>query len=214
MDAALKTAIREGSQGSPTPGIAYSCFAKDWDPRAPECAGGIDYAKSPSPRHEKCPYFDHVNYNCGKEKAADLAARPQPIPISSLTRPPVGGPTLPAIRVAPSSPVAPASPERPYANLAALATRAVNGAAMTQPQPQPAPVVPQQQVLVPAQAPHVQYIAQDNRMPQYLTEPEPIFEDESVWPALGFELLRGGIKGLLHTGASFVDRYAFRRRRQ
>lgn len=205
MDAAQKAAIREGSAGSLTPGTAYSCFAVQWDPKAPECAGGIDYAKG-STRHERCPYFDI----CGREKAAELAARPQPIPISSLTRPPMGGPVLPAIRVAPSSPVAPASPTQgPYANLAALATRAMGGAPLAQ-QPQPV----QQVIVPPAQATHVQYIAQDNRMPHYLTEPEPIFEDESVWPALGWELVRGGIKGLLHTGASFVDRYAFRRRRK
>ncbi len=66
---------------------------------------------------------------------------------------------------------------------------------------------------MPAQATHIQYVARDYSMPSFLHEPEPIYEGESVWAALGWELVRGAGKGLFQTGASFFDRYAFRRRR-
>ncbi len=209
MDAAQKAAIRQGTAGSPTPGTVYDCFANLWDPKAPECAGGIDYAKGSTP-HAQCPYFNL----CGKERAVEFAEeqlaqqrQPIPLPISSLTRPPTGGPVLPAISVAPH--YAGASPQpQPMPQYSALAALAARASSQPAAQPQPMQQVPYGH----AQVTPVTYIAQDHTMPQYLSEPEPLAPDEAVWEALGWELLRGGIKGLLHTGAHFVDRVPFGRR--
>jgi hypothetical protein len=198
MDAAQKAAIRQGL----VDGKKYECFGVSWDATAVECAGGVDYTKGTTP-HRRCGYFDV----CGQERAADLAAR-RIIPASSLTRPPaavMAGPTLAPVRVAPNSP----APMQQYQNLNALAQRAASTMMVPQQQPTPQPM----QHVPPMQATHIQYVAQDFRMPQYLTEPEPHQEGESIVVPLLLELGRGALKGLFHTGASFVDRYAFRRRR-
>lgn len=56
-----------------------------------------------------------------------------------------------------------------------------------------------------ASATHIQYVAQDHRMPGYLSVPETRQEGEKWYHPLGRELLRGGLKALGHTIAGFAD---------
>lgn len=172
-----------------------TCFGKDWDRNAPECAGGPDVSFIPSSGEKyagqdlhgtnvrlQCDWFQ----SCGSRCAAGKNAHGTLVPAQQLLRsppPPVPQPTsapmtygqwLARQNTKPAPTAVPAQPQAPQV----LANAAVQPATMWQ----------------------LNYA-----MPSYLSTPEIRHPGESIWSVLLREVLRAIGKAVGHSVSHFFD---------
>ncbi len=171
------------------------CFARFWDPKSPECAGGADplftHPRTGTHVRERCHFFQA----CGAKLHASQAAQQvqqRVVPLSSYSFPAVVQATKPMVS---------------------------GGASRSQVPPMSQPMGPQamqpQQVMQPMMthgqwhpAPTYQF---HHGIPNYLSMPEPHLMGESIWRVLLRELVRGVIKSFGHTLSYFVDTVPIRK---
>lgn len=173
----------------PTP--PPDCFgSQHWDPKHPECAGGLDMmytSKTGSHVRERCHFFD----SCGArvQAAKAMQQRMVPQPTKSFTFPaPAQAPQLkPLVSAAASREQVPQMsqpmmPHQPYAQPMTVPAQMMQG-----------PWHP---------APTYQF---NHGIPHYLTVAEPRLPGESIWVILVREIVRGLFKSAGHTVSYFFD---------
>jgi hypothetical protein len=171
-----------------------SCFARDWDKDAPECAGGKD-ATYTNPRtglnvREPCSFFS----SCGARVQASRMAASGVIPASHLVRPPILTPP-------PTPPASMGDYLRQRQAEFAAVEQARGLPYMRPPIPAPGPQpYPQQQVHHPGQVWNLNY-----GMPGYLSVPEERMDGEGLKSVLLREVIRGVFKAIGHVLAHFFD---------
>jgi hypothetical protein len=189
-----------------------TCFAKDWDKNAPECAGGPDpsFVHPVTQLHirEQCSFFNQ----CGARTQA--ARQAQVIRPETLVRP------SPGWQPPPSPQTAPVGPPQTFAdylrqqhahNVEAQRQAALSGIRPPQqavftapsPQPQPHPMMhpgPWGQVQYPASRYELNYT-----MPAYLSVAEERLPGEGLTRVLLREVLRSVLKAIGHAFAHFFD---------
>lgn len=196
------------------------CFAdpKLYDPKTPECAGGMDpnYV-GPEGHHirKQCSVF----MACGaRVQAAKMGQQSQVIPVQNLMRPTaIAQPPRPGPQPVVPQPNAGMTVSQMLSTAAQTFAQANNRpvAQVVQPQAaQPAQVHPVYQVpqgyqyQPPSPAPYL-YAAptyQINHMaPPFLSTPEYRTAGDSFWTVLAREVFRSAFKGMLMSGAHYFD---------
>lgn len=169
------------------------CFGQPtlWDPKSPECAGGLDMmytGKNGTHIRERCRFFE----SCGaKVRAAQ--------PVNAFARPGIQSFQFPAPQPPPQI--------RPLAS--AAANRQVQP--MSQPmsmayQPPVYQPPPQAQQVPPGTYHPAQTYQFNHGIPNYISVAEPRAQGESIWMVLFRELLRALLKSAGHTISYFADR--------
>lgn len=178
-----------------------SCYGGPlWDPKAKECAGGIDPAfTSEDGGHQRarCMFFE----SCGtKLQATRMESARNLIDSRNLVRKdvPLLGPARPLQQE--HAPSIAGYVERFAQSLA----QQQGQYAQTQARPIHLPL-PQQMQQVPQQYGYQQMMPVNYQMPAYLTTPEERAEGESFWAVLGRVLLRSIGKSIGHSIANMFD---------
>lgn len=159
----------------------YPCYGKAWDAESPICQGGLTYTKDAQGDdhwHTRCPLFDPCTVR---------VRSPEGPPRSSVILPPP--PPMPPMT---SRPIPPPEVRVPLPS--ALTGRPAMIPPPTAPSLQPPTTFPSSSN------------ANPYGIPPYLSTPEPLYEDESILRPLLREVLRGAVKSVGHTAASFADR--------
>jgi hypothetical protein len=186
-----------------------SCFAKEWDKNAPECAGGPDpnyvHPITQLHVHEQCSVFS----SCGARQQA--IRQSQLIPQQQLIRPPSVPWQQPAPMPAPAQAPQPANSFAEFlARQRAQQVEAQRQQAMSAPRPMTAAPQPTQAmpapVIQPTYAHYPAPVYQLNyQMPGYLSTPEERADGEGLWPVLLREVIRSLFKASGHAVAHFFD---------
>lgn len=205
-----------------------SCYGKSWDPNHVECKGGLDPAYTnpddQTHRRDRCSWFQPCSQKMMQPVTVETPPSQPLIPTRALLQhravepppvrppaPPVYSPPRPPTYTAPQTqyslpppqavPVAPPPPPYHQQGPAPYAYRQPPQVVMAPPY---VAQYGQQQVYMPFQHP-------ESQVPQYLTMPEPVNDDEHWGVRLGRTLFRTGVKALALGLASYFDSNPIRR---
>jgi hypothetical protein len=188
-----------------------TCFGKQWDSEAAECAGGRDEnyynPKTNSRVRARCEFFTSCGARVEAEKHQEL------IPVQNLARPPFRATPQPSFRSPLSSPpvsTPPMGQPLQYPQAPSQATQQLQAQVqqLTQQLQQASNELSARrtsayQQYYPVQ--HAAYIPPPQAMPPYLAVPEPRTRGTSTMGRLGREMLRASMKAAGHQLASFWD---------
>lgn len=168
------------------------CFGSKWDPKASECAGGLDAMyTNPSDgthRRDKCSWYSQcaartcMGTSGAQVAPAQMMAGQPPVPPGQLVR-------------HPQQPMQPARMMMPGQQPMAMQ--------------QPIWMVPPEQAYYGVQQVPMNHQQPGMQVAGYLSVPEPIQIGVPWYRRLGIEMVRSAFKGLFHTGANFFDHVPF-----